>query len=418
MILFGWPFRRIRVKVTASKSPEKSIQHIYSIMLETIEAGWNTEEALSEFLGLQSEDFLLQELYFLRDQHLLDVVSNTWMVTPKGQEFIKDNNVLQVIEEDEFEFLVDARQGNVLSYEEDPLSKVKSEHRLKPLIDPPNRASSLLDNTEEAIRTLYKQSSGGKSYIIDIFKNQIQYDKLEYRDYLLLEYVPEGLNTAEAEPFIEVRDTKGERKMKLLSEFIQAEYPDIIYQLTESDRKTVSNLGNEKFSANLPVNREGQVLLTVWETQNQFKEAIKTTQNRLFIESPWIKKATLRYIPLFENLLEGGKNLTILYGIHENDEHHIGTLKKLEHLKKRFVNSFHLIHLPSHFAKMGIPMTGTHRKLLIKDEDYFLTGSFNFLSFNKREGDKVANEESILVREGVREKWRKVVEDYQLQLKL
>ena len=57
MIPFGWPFRRIRVKVTASKSPEKSIQHIYSIMLETIEAGWNTEEALSEFLGLQSEDF-------------------------------------------------------------------------------------------------------------------------------------------------------------------------------------------------------------------------------------------------------------------------------------------------------------------------------------------------------------------------
>jgi hypothetical protein len=42
-------------------------------------------------------------------------------------------------------------------------------------------------------------------------------------------------------------------------------------------------------------------------------------------------------------------------------------------------------------------LTGTHRKLVIKDNDYYIQGSFNFLSFGKNERQQVANEESLLV---------------------
>jgi len=59
-------------------------------------------------------------------------------------------------------------------------------------------------------------------------------------------------------------------------------------------------------------------------------------------------------------------------------------------------------------------MTGTHRKLIIKDNDYFIQGSFNFLSFNKEKGQKIANEESILIPKNVQKKWESVFEEYEI----
>ena len=114
IIKFAYPFRRIRVKVTANKSPEKSLQHIYSSILRTIDAGFDTEKEICRFLGLSPEDFILRELYFLREKGLSDLISDKWKVTEQGQEFIKNNDILKVIEEDDFEFLIDAKTEKVL----------------------------------------------------------------------------------------------------------------------------------------------------------------------------------------------------------------------------------------------------------------------------------------------------------------
>jgi hypothetical protein len=106
-----------------------------------------------------------------------------------------------------------------------------------------------------------------------------------------------------------------------------------------------------------------------------------------------------------------------LYGIKNNDEHDYGTMKKLEELSSKYKSLLHLIHLPTHFEKIGnYKMVGTHRKLVIKDTDYYIQGSFNFLSFNKKEGQKVANEESILISKNVEKKWNDVVNEYKLEI--
>ena len=104
----------------------------------------------------------------------------------------------------------------------------------------------------------------------------------------------------------------------------------------------------------------------------------------------------------------------ILYGIREKDEHDLTTLNKLQDLKKRFDHNFHLIHLPSHLDGFRSRLTGTHRKLVIKDDDYYLTGSFNFLSFRKLESQEVANEETMLIHKGVKERWESVFKEYRL----
>jgi agmatine/peptidylarginine deiminase len=98
--------------------------------------------------------------------------------------------------------------------------------------------------------------------------------------------------------------------------------------------------------------------------------------------------------------------LVILYGISEKDEHDIQTLKKeLEELQQQHKDNFKLIHLPITFRENSdSKLTGTHRKLVIKDNDFYIAGSFNFLSFGKNEKQQVANEESIANYKGRAEK--------------
>ena len=74
--------------------------------------------------------------------------------------------------------------------------------------------------------------------------------------------------------------------------------------------------------------------MAIWETQAKFEEALKTVKKRILIESPWIKRATLQYIPLMEKALKQGVEIFILYGIEGNDEHHRKAEREVERLDR------------------------------------------------------------------------------------
>lgn len=419
IIQFGYPFRRLKIKITANKTPEKSLQHIYSAILRTVNAGFSSEKELCQFLGLHPEDFLLKELYYLREKGMLDLVNNKWKVTEVGNEFIKNNDILRVIEEDEFEFLVDARKNTVLEHSERLVSEVSEDKRFKPKINYKFKDENILNGKEEDLRDLYKTINKGKSYMIDISRNGMLFDKLEYDDFLLVEYIPLETRKNELDPFIEVRkNTSSAQKDKKLTEILSAEYPSILYQFTSSERDKIVEIENNEIN-NFVISKEtkpenNKSTLTVWETQQQFEKALKQTKKAILIESPWIKRATQQYINDIEKLLKAKKDVVILYGIDAKDDHHYRTVENLKRLEKRYTN-FYLIHLPTHFEKVGLNLSGTHRKLVIKDDEYYIAGSFNFLSFNKKEGDKVANEESIVIRNNVANKWKQVINEYKLK---
>ncbi len=144
IIQFAYPYRRVRVNATVNKSPEKSIQQVYSVFLRTIKAGYNKEEQIIKFLGLNKEDFILRELYFLRERGFLDFVSGIWLVTEQGEEFVKDNSILKILEEEEFEFLIDSITNEALTKDFNTY-QVKSEiNKLNPEIQFPNRSPELL----------------------------------------------------------------------------------------------------------------------------------------------------------------------------------------------------------------------------------------------------------------------------------
>lgn len=421
IIPFAYPFRRVKINATVNKSPEKSIQQVYSVLLRTIQIGCNTEEQIIKFLGLHKEDFILRELYFLRERGFADFASGVWLVTEQGEEFIKDNSILKVLEEEKFEFLIDAMTNEALQKFR-LFSEEKNENKLQPEFDFRIKSPELLNDKSEQISDIYKKQHDGKAYLVDFDKSNILFDKKECQDFYLIEYIPNVGKENYLEPYIKIRKTDKDYSLdKRLTEILSNKYPSVLYDFTSSERASIAKIEIEntalvnEFNVSDKLQIETQTL-SIWETQAKFEESLKTVKKRILIESPWIKQATLKYIGLMEKALKKGVAFYILYGIKGNDEHHYQAVEKMKDLERRY-KRFNLIHLPTHFENIGNnQMTGTHRKLVIKDSEFFIQGSFNFLSFNKKEGQKVANEESILIAKNTDNKWNSVFKEYEINL--
>lgn len=423
IIPIAYPYRRIIINAMVNKSPEESIQQVYSIFIKAIKSGLNTENDLTHFLGLDKDDFILRELYFLRERGYLDFISGKWFVTESGENFIKDNSILKILSEEEFEFYFDAYTEEIISNTFSFYSNSSTTNRLEPLNTYPIRSTDLLKGKSDQLAEVYKKSKSGNAYLVDYDTNEIKFDKKEYNDYYLIEYVPTREKENELEPRIEIRNRDKDFTLnKRLTKNLSQQYPNIVYQYSESERSFVAKIEIEDKNnspaferVKLPENKAQIETLSIWETKAKFIEAIQNANERLLIESPWIKRATLNYTAEIESALKRKVNVIVLYGIEGIDEHDSKALKEMERLEE-FYENFRLIHLPTHFENIGnSKMVGSHKKLVIKDNEYYIHGSFNFLSFNKNEGQKVANEETLLISVDVEKKWKKVLSDYDIE---
>ena len=423
IIPIAYPYRRIIINAMVNKSPEESIQQVYSIFIKAIKSGLNTENDLTHFLGLDKDDFILRELYFLRERGYLDFISGKWLVTESGENFIKDNSILKILSEEEFEFYFDAYTEEIISNTFSFYSNSSTTNRLEPLNTYPIRSADLLKGKSEQLAEVYKKSKSGNAYLVDYDTNEIKFDKKEYNDYYLIEYVPTREKENELEPRIEIRNRDKDFSLnKRLTKNLSQQYPNIVYQYSESERSFVAKIEIEDKNnspaferVKLPENKAQIETLSIWETKAKFIEAIQNANEKLLIESPWIKRATLNYTAEIESALKRKVNVIVLYGIEGIDEHDSKALKEMERLEE-FYENFRLIHLPTHFENIGnSKMVGSHKKLVIKDNEYYIHGSFNFLSFNKNEGQKVANEETLLISVDVEKKWKKVLSDYDIE---
>ena len=422
LIPFSYPVRKLKLEVLVNKQPDGSLVKVYNVLLRAIQAGYHSQEKLFEFLGLgQTDEFILRELFALREKGYVDLISQKWIVTDEGIKFIQDNTILRVEEEDEFEFLLDGISGEVISAKENLYEKVNLLKYLKSEVKISNRNPELLENKFQELADTFKQESQGKSYLISYLPDEIKFDSFKdgesglWFNYWLIENIPDRKSNNESK--LEVRNFDSLKEIKPLTAKFNAEYRHYIYSLSTSDRtafEELTDLVEEPIKVEIVISDFST--LTIWETKQKFIDALKCVNERILIESPWIKRATQDYLPLFENLLKEKKELIILYGISEKDEHDILTLKKVEELQRQFKDTFKLIHLPTHFAEISSKLTGTHRKLVIKDNDFYIAGSFNFLSFGKNEKQLVANEESLLITKDVQKKWEQVSIEYSIKL--
>lgn len=416
LIAFSYPVRRLKLDVLVNKQPDGSLVKVYSVIIKAILSGFNSQKTLFDFLGLgEKDEFILRELFSLREKGYLDVVSDKWFVTPEGITFLNDNTIMRSEEQEEYDFLIDAISGEVLSYKENQSERNKFLKFLEPEIKLGNKNPDLLENKFQPLADTYKSDNESKSYLISYSPDEIKRDYEEWCNFWLVEYIPSGKSNQEAK--LEVRSYHSLKQNKELTSKFNAEYRHYIYSLSNSERNDYENLMELlDIKDEIKEVQSDFSTLTIWETKQKFIEALKSVKERILIESPWVKRATQEYIPLFQEILKAKKKIIILYGISEKDEHDIITLKKIEELQTQHQEYFKIIHLPSHFKTLNSKLTGTHRKLVIKDNDYYISGSFNFLSFGKNEKQNVANEESLLIMKDAMKKWQQLEKEYQIKL--
>lgn len=422
LIKISYPVRKVRINALVNKAPDDDLVKVYNVLLRSIDLGFDKKETLFDFLGLQQTDeFILRELFRLRERGLLDLVSERWFVTEEGKRFVKDNSILRIEETEEYEFLIDGVSGSFFSSQDIVCIKEidKEPKYFDRIIDVPIKSPNLLKDKFQELSGVYKQDSQGEAYLIDYDEDDILYDdNALWVDYWFVEYIHK-----EREPYIEIRSI-GEslRKNVVLSQKCNNDYWQYVQKFTDSDRKeeTISEIIDEQNAQveNIPSPTNSPIIedLTIWQTKQKFIESLQNVKEQILIESPWIKRATLEYMPYFDKLLSQGKKLIILYGIDDNSEHDYKTIRDLKELQNKYKANFILIELSKHLKNNHQRFTGTHRKLLIKDNDYYISGSFNFLSFAKQEGQQVANEESHLITIDVKKKWEKVIKEYNLPL--
>lgn len=414
LIQFSYPVRKIRLDVLVNKQPDGSLVKVYNVLLRAIQAGFSSQDKLFTFLGLgQTDEFVLRELFTLREKGLVDLVSEKWIVTEEGEKFIQDEKILRIEEKEEFEFLIDGISGEIMSARQNRTEK-KLLKSLDPEVKLSNRNPELIEGKFQQLADTYKQDNENKAYLISYASDDIKYDSSDWCNFWLIEYIPD--RKSNQEPKLEVRNFETLKEIKSLTSKFNSEYRHYIYSLSSSERTEFEEITIIHEEPKVQSQTDDLSTLTIWETKQKFIEALNNVKEKILIESPWIKRATQEYIPLFEKLLKDKKQLTILYGISEKDEHDIYTLRKVEELQKQHKDKFKLIHLPTHFAEIHSRLTGTHRKLVIKDNEYYIHGSFNFLSFGKNERQQVANEESLLISKDVSKKWEQVAKEYSLKL--
>lgn len=420
LIRFSYPVRKVRIKALVNKLPDESLVKVYNVLLRSIDKGFEDKTSLFDFLGIpQTDEFVMRELFALRSRGLLDLVSEKWYVTSAGKEFVENNKIFRVEEQEEYEFLVDGLTGKVFP----KLSLVVNDHPAAKYIEKeidkekhiPIKSSELLKEKYQELSDAYKQDSQNTAYLISYDEKDI-YEKDSWIDYWFIEYIPKREGE---EPYLEVRNIDSLEKNVFLTKKFNNEYWKYVVNLTDSDRKETEIVEEvcqheemvykPKSEISVPITE-----LTIWETKHKFIESLKNVKEQILIESPWIKKATREYIPYFKELLKNNKKLIILYGINEDSEHDSKAIKELEELMVEYSDNFTLVELSEHLK--GSRFTGSHRKLLIKDNDYYISGSFNFLSFAKQEGERIANEESQLITLDVGKKWERVIKEYNLSI--
>jgi hypothetical protein len=111
--------------------------------------------------------------------------------------------------------------------------------------------------------------------------------------------------------------------------------------------------------------------LPVHEHADQLRKALIDSEDRLLIISPWITSAIVNYdfLKTLETRLREGVDVYIGYGIGQVPNKDEMPVQKLQALADKYKNMT--------FKFLG----DTHAKILIKDNDWYIITSFNWLSF-------------------------------------
>lgn len=422
IIELAYPKIQTTIDVLVSTKPSDVLQDLHIFLLDTIQTGLNEKSVLCSFLGIEEDDFIIDELYLLIKEGLVDLDNESnYRLTTKGQLFLENQKFIPETSNEKFTFYVDGLTNEITT---STIAKTHSQNKLKSLVDVNH--SFIQENWLE-INSKFSKSSQEEKEIIELsnYKRSIvKKPRAVYEKIYALVYYPKE----ETGKKIQIKaynktlrllknttDSLNDQfsKNPLLFDFSQDvetlnEFKDIIEKSKAADKP------NDRLSGKYKD-------ISTFEHKELISEALLTGESRVYIESPWIKRATGNYIEAMNTFLKkGNTELFIAYGIDLSDRNkpHYETFEKIKALQIKYPNRLKIYHLPTHFSTNFNDRSGTHRKILIKDNEFYIKGSFNWLSYAGEKGKNYAVEEGTQFFNNVEGFWEKVFKDYKLDFEL
>ncbi|MCA0447332.1 MAG: hypothetical protein LCH54_13995 [Bacteroidetes bacterium] len=235
LIPFSYPVRRIRLALLVNKQPDGSLVKVYTVLMRSIQAGFQSTEDLFEFLGLsRTDEFILRELYSLREKEYINIVSGKWVLTERGELFLKENSIFRVEEEEDADFLIDGISGELLSAKENGTEREPLKNKLPSELNFPEKSPDLLENKFEALSEIYKKENESKSFLISFLPDEIKRDFKEWFNLYLLEYISDQHPNQETK--LEVRYISNKKENRILTTKFNGEYRSFVDKLSEFDK--------------------------------------------------------------------------------------------------------------------------------------------------------------------------------------
>ena len=179
---------------------------------------------------------------------------------------------------------------------------------------------------------------------------------------------------------------------------IKEDYPPALKELEESNKNIGSKL-LQKIYGNRDVSNSIKKIEGVKDHRLILKEVFETANNNIIILSGFTSKYVMDQM-FFKNLkktLEKGVNIKLCYGYKSPSRNQ----KKINIDKNLFDNLINIKNLTKDnimYGKLDIYDFPNHSKVLIKDDEFVISGSYNWLST----GDDSKNlEKSYLIRDKI-----------------
>lgn len=417
IVEIGYPYIETTIDIISSGKPSDILQDIHVLLIELIEAGVNTKTGLIQFLGLAENDFILDELYTLLEAGIISIASDDeYRVTTKGAIFVQENKFIPVTNQEDFKFYVDGLTNEILPELPSEISNVANRLTASAKVN-----FDFIQESWLTINKCYAKINLGDKEIVDLanYKRSIIGKRDLFVKLFVLIYYPKDKSGKKLQIKVYGSDS---RNLKTQTESISSLFASNKYLLDFSkDYEDIEEYKQQFLDSTIEIKDDklsGKYLdISTFEHKELIKDALLTGTTAVYIESPWIRKATMEYISAMDLFMKKrDTKLFIAYGIDTSPKNapHRETFEDLEKLRDKYPGRVFLFHLPTHF-KVNFPKRdGSHRKILIKDFDFYIKGSYNWLSYSGNEKENYAVEEGTQFFNNVKEFWRKVFSDYKL----
>lgn len=411
----------------------KKLSVLQEFILKFVASGINDVAEIRTFLGMNATSINNAVAVLQKDNLIsVDIFQSKLKITEKGEDALKEAATI-VPEDIEYPLFVDGLIGNVyLDTRRLYTAKELRGFEIKPInaaVEKPTLDGLEYEDVKRAIVSFKKSHAfeqdrleGDLQEVSDIMKTYVEYKKVnvlvfmnksddieiqvydgsvrndeysielqkqynnhtnvfdfdshekedESEDEALLSILPQEI--IDSAKSFSYKDSTLEREISNLTTQL-----DEIKESDETDEKEKESATEkirflEKKIEEMKNERKGaDRILSTYDHRPLLLDALDNASNSVIIVSPWIKAGGLNYeiIGRIERALQRRTRVIIGYGISEREDNDRWILNQLNNIQKKpYGKNLQLIRL-----------SNTHEKVLIKDNEFMVITSFNWLSF-------------------------------------